>query len=1080
VSTGDLPDNLAEHLTTEFGDHGQRAVEFLRTAAVLLEADEPAPPRRPECIAHCLREALTTLPELSGLPGGGEWRKLSRAAVDAKLRFEQVRQLPGEDAGRALRDLLDSIDAMESAHAHKSIHQRRLIEVMVARTGVEPLAVGANLISDYQGLIQRSQHALHGAASLETVKVLWDDAVTILHRLFLPPEARHEALTRLAATRDPTHADVDSLMSLLASPNHLHFFLARVSGPEWLKVLEPSGLLDPLPGLAPWPIMAAVGRLVSEHAAWLSGFITRMFEKHRADRDRAWSIAVAARQLGRSGHELLLRAAQKYPTVESFIWLLEDAAVDAEPADPFVQRAADQVINSAMQPGVSVYLRPLLDHYAKGVTTDTYADRIQLLCFKVGRISEDDRHLRNLSFLRSGSITDPPDYGLEDLLPSLLRCLVGAVTAASEFVSVRDLLDAISQLSTVIRSRFRSWILASWGVSDGQLLADEVFQAIGSRPPTGDDVALVDAAVRACGPEEYVGRWSDALGGPPSVTEVGTALASGELPKASRHVVEWAAILPESTTAHWAGPVSIISSAYGGPPNRAALQHRPNLHAVWGSSPISQDQLQAMEPEQAAMSIRSWRPTPDGSMESSRELGRALEAVVKTDSLKWGYAPLRLATLLHEPVYISHYLRGLAGAASLNGLPVGELIDVMMLTTTHPWAPTKLGDPTFDYDPDWGGAVSDSVDLVAELARRDVGFAGRDHEIWDFLLAQAEDRTEGAGSYDGDPLSQAINRPCTRALQAVFSFMGYQFRAEGAVRPAALELLTRSLALPGQDGLQHRAIIASRLAFLRYVAAEWVDAHRDQLFGDRAPDQLAQPTMDLTLTWGQPNTWLLETYPPLVRDAVSRSVDRALDHCMFGMLHGIRGYKVEDVTSHLGATGALSEAAMLLGAELSNEDASTEHAAIAGRFWKYLLDHEPSADMAAGFGWYADISALDDATWSHLTRRTLILTRGRIDRAREVAERASRADPSPDTLEILNQLVRGGGDAWEQHFILEAASATIIRASHLVTESSEYERLHTALLERGAGIPPPNMDTADDKAHDSRDPQPNDSTDAEQ
>jgi len=78
--------------------------------------------------------------------------------------------------------------------------------------------------------------------------------------------------------------------------------------------------------------------------------------------------------------------------------------------------------------------------------------------------------------------------------------------------------------------------------------------------------------------------------------------------------------------------------------------------------------------------------------------------------------------------------------------------------------------------------------------------------------------------------------------------MGYEYRVRGAVLPAALELITRSLALPGQDGLQHRAIIATRLAFLRYVAADWVDAHRDQLFGDRAPDQLGQPTMDLALS----------------------------------------------------------------------------------------------------------------------------------------------------------------------------------------------------------------------------------------
>jgi hypothetical protein len=979
------------------------------------------------------------------------------------MRFEQIRQLPGTDTEGALHELLDNIDAIAATHADESIHQKRLIAVMAARTGAEPLAVGTDPVSDYQELIGRLSDSVHDQVTLEIVRVLWDKAMEILHRLFLPPDARHEALTRLAAIGQPTQLDVDSLIALLASPTHLHFFLARVSGTEWLTQLEPSGLLDPLPGPTLWPVMAAVERLAGEDPAWLSAFMMRMFEKYRADRDRAWSIAVAARQLGWSGHELLLRAAQKYPTVDSFIGLLGDAAVDAEPADPFVQRAADQVINSAMQSGVWVYLTPLLDHYAKGVTTGTYTDRIRLLCFKLGRIGEYDHHLRNLTFFRSGSITDPPQYGSEDLFPSLVRCLVEALGAAAGFANVRDLLSAVSELPATMLYRFRSWILATWGAGECQLLSDEVLRAVGSRLPTGDDVALVDAAVRSCRADEYMDRWSAALADPPSVTEVGTALAAGELPEAWSSALEWAVILPESATAQWAGPLAVMSGAYGGLPGRTALQHRPNVDAGWVGSPISQEDLQAMDPEEGAESISHWRPTPGEPMQSSRELGRTLQAVVKTAPLKWGSSPLRMAALLREPVYISHYLRGLADAASLEGLPIDQLIDVVMLTTTHPWAATELGDRTFDYDPDWRGAVSASVDLTAELARSDVGFGGREDEIWAFLLAQAEDRADGAALSDGDPLTQAINRPCTRSLQAVFNFMGYEYRVRGAVRPAALELLTRSLALPGDDGLQHRAIIAPRLAFLRHVAADWVDAHRDQLFGDRASYQLGQPTMDLALRWGQPYPWLLETYPQLVREAVSRSVDRALDHYLFAMLRGIPEYNVEDVTRHLRAMGAVSEAAKVLGAGLSNDNASTESGTTAARFWQCALRSNPNANTLAGFGWYADITILDDATWSDLTRRTLSLTHGAIDRARDVAGRAAHVTPSPDTLEILNQLIRGGGEVWEQYFILTAASEAVAHAPHSVTESEEYERLRTALLERGIEIPPDQLEPPDDE-----------------
>ena len=243
-------------------------------------------------------------------------------------------------------------------------------------------------------------------------------------------------------------------------------------------------------------------------------------------RDRARSVAAAARQLGSAGHDLLLRAARNHQTVEPLAWLVVETAIRLEPADPFVQQATDQVISSVMQTGIDVYLIPLLDHYAKGVTRDTYSERIQLLCFKLSRIGSDDIHLPP-----RGSIADPPEYstdvvlGKDVLFASLRRCLVQALSEAGEFVKAGDLLDAVSILPTAMRERFRSWILATFGFSDGQLLVNEVFQAIKSRLPTGDDVSLVDAAVRTCRPEEYADLWATALGDPPSITEVGAALA---------------------------------------------------------------------------------------------------------------------------------------------------------------------------------------------------------------------------------------------------------------------------------------------------------------------------------------------------------------------------------------------------------------------------------------------------------------------------------------------------------------------------------------------------------------------------
>jgi hypothetical protein len=95
-----------------------------------------------------------------------------------------------------------------------------------------------------------------------------------------------------------------------------------------------------------------------------------------------------------------------------------------------------------------------------------------------------------------------------------------------------------------------------------------------------------------------------------------------------------------------------------------------------------------------------------------------------------------------------------------------------------------------------------------------------------------------------------------------------------------------------------------------------------------------------------------------------------------------------------------------------------------------------------------------------------------MDRARDVAKRAAQANPSLDTMEILNQLVRGGGEIWEQHSILTEASEAIARAQHRLTESKEYERLRTALLERGIEVPPRQVEASDDEPEGPAEPEP--------
>jgi hypothetical protein len=154
--------------------------------------------------------------------------------------------------------------------------------------------------------------------------------------------------------------------------------------------------------------------------------------------------------------------------------------------------------------------------------------------------------------------------------------------------------------------------------------------------------------------------------------------------------------------------------------------------------------------------------------------------------------------------------------------------------------------------------------------------------------------------------------------------------------------------------------------------------------------------------------------------------------------------------------GRLSDAGQALGRLLGDGDASPEHAALAAQFWERSI-RGGTVETLAGFGWYAEISALDDITWARLTRQTLTITRGRIDWARNVADRAARSRATPDTLEILNQLLRGLPDGWDQRSVLETATLAIKKANRRQTDTPEYQRLRTTLLERGVDLASPGL-----------------------
>lgn len=727
------------------------------------------------------------------------------------------------------------------------------------------------------------------------------------------------------------------------------------------------------------------------------------------------------------------------------VLVVENLSPDSE----LVEHVADVVLNEAGWRSAG-YVDPVIERLIGGTNEANVARRLQLLCWKLRAVDIDEGSRRRFSYERSGSVADWDDARHDDRFAVLLRACVDAISSSTRLMASDQILTVVDTLTDDLRGRMRARVLAVASDVDARELIEEVARAIAERDPTGDDLPLLDRVVAESDHDEYAELWTRQLGRAPSVVEVAAAVASNDLPKEWWRAFRWAGVLPQQVIGLWSQPVSIIAAAYGRP-TRDALERRQRVEMGFGQSPMTADELAAIPPIEAARKISAWRPDPSAWLVGARELARTLEEVVKNNGDAWLESPVAIVTELKHPTYVHHYLSALAKVVEDVEMPANDVVDIVALVRAHPWDAQPLGRDDYDYDTDWRGAELASVEVLKAMADANTGFAERDDEVWTILELEVRNRTEPSGIVSGarDPLESALNRPCTRALDAVLSFMAYEFRAIGSVRPEAFVLLEDSLRIPGTDGAEHRAILATRLGFLRHVASEWVDGVADLLLGSEAPDGLAQATADLAIKWSRPNRWFLENHRPLLRDAVTRDVDHALDHLLIAMLWNVPGYGVQENVAFLRQPPALlSKAGEVLGRLLRHGDAEEHHVDSAVEFWDAAIAAN-ERDGLAGFGWMAEVDRLDDQTWADLTMKTVALSGGRVDWSHKVAERIASLPTSTTGLAIMNHLVRGTTDEWDRRGNIERAAAILDNADSLA-DTPEYQRLRTTLLERGA------------------------------
>ena len=319
-------------------------------------------------------------------------------------------------------------------------------------------------------------------------------------------------------------------------------------------------------------------------------------------------------------------------------------------------------------------------------------------------------------------------------------------------------------LPAQLAPRVRAWILAQAPLRTPELWVDEICNAMTSRRPTGDDLALLDRAIASPSAADHARRWETALGKAPHISELGAALSSYAIPDHWRRALMWASLLPSDSRGQWTPLVEIFVPLHGSP--RQHLQRRDGVKAGSVGAPIEAAALLAVEPEEAARIIANWRPAPGEWPTQRHLLAQTLQSVVEQDPGRWLAAPLRIVNTLQHPLYIGAYLEAANTLSPRMDLPIGRLLQVAELVRSHPWDIPEAAADSADEPDDWRYPETVSIRLVQKLARAGHTFTGNADKVWDLIedeSASCPPRPDLAADRR-DVYTSAINRSCTQAL----------------------------------------------------------------------------------------------------------------------------------------------------------------------------------------------------------------------------------------------------------------------------------------------------------------------------
>ena len=1112
-----LDPQFLTHLEEEFGDMGKRASVFLGTAQVLLEMNNATIPGTAELVAYSLREAMTslletpeellTLPHAEKTPTIGQ---LTRKVASAQHKYEETRYNSQQNEEEAYDNFQKSLNELHNFQTEDTDY-KKLQNIIEARTSYLPKDKTPAL-NHFIEVHRELNNQLHTEPTLQEAQAKWSECLKAFEALFMPAAKRISKLESLARIEAPTEDDVRKLRQYVVTATHYRHFFEHLPSLDWLKLLLETDIIDP-PTYRPgpprefWPASYALNNLYRKFPTEIVDLLDTLLKKYKNEHERIWHITLCAFHIGADALPIVLKAVLDFPARPEIVELGYWASAKAEPASDLLTTLFDKLVSPNpprfIEDSMSLHNNTkLIEAFAEGTTESNYAKRTELICYKLKGVPENNRTRRRLEHFQGGSVSDyratedevsvrRTDYN--GFFSVLLNGLLTILDKSQSWTTAEALIESLSELPPFLQQRVRAWLLAASDSAQNETRIREIAEAIKSHKVTGDHISLLNRIAKDCENSEFAPIWNAALSDAPNSKKIKEAISENFLPDEWRRELDWVNILTEDSNQNkklldnlrqdWELALQKLAKLHL-PHNRHNLEFAFKTEYFITTSPFSAEELQKLAPEEAASLIATWQPKvssqPDREIvQTPHELGAALLSTVQANPNEWSKSPQTILETLCHPTYIHHYLSGIASAINDGNLKpsnqqIAELIDFVETIYSPPQDVEPLGNSQSDYDMNWNKTKRASIELIDVLAASEIGYRNRQDRVWNILKQQIEDRSEPSRMYSDlrlDTFRIAFDRTCTYALLSLLFFSRYEYNKFKILRSETLQILENCLRLSGQDGIECRAIIAPTLDWLEHLAPEWLEHTRDLIFGEQAPDGLAQRTVEQTFSRGQPSDWLFKNYREMIENSVKLHVPESLFYYLVGMLREHEGYSVKEVIDFLDQvppkaarklanpaapwqreTTAISYSGERIGKYLGAviDPQIHEMARIADCFWRKVLELKEPKHLG-GFGWYSEVFSIDDAQWAKRTLETLKLTGGHINGERQVTERALKLEDKKSCLEIVNYLIRVNNSLDTTSRANDYACQALESAQEL-SDTPEYERLETALRERGLEI----------------------------